>query len=185
MSLVRCMSKMSFTIILCSCSSSSWLDFSGALPLLYYARLARADRSAEALRALLSIRLLAQQLQSLAQQLDENDLAMVLAHWVSPEWCSPRIEVVETWLRSISSSLFFMLFHFMSFLFIAFDEKWREMNALESFGAQDLRPVPSELLAMTELAVLDVVLLGAQQFLWSLCSKVCPNARWTGWRRVL
>ena len=124
----------------------------GALPLLFFAKkakseiqnakvsktkatngensepkkLATGENSADAVSALLCIRLLAQQLQSMAQstlkvqqsnefrveggQLDCGvgrsmssmtpetedlaDLALALAHWVSTEWCSPRIEVV-------------------------------------------------------------------------------------------
>ena len=128
----------------------------GALPLLFFAKkakseiqnakvsktkatngensepkkLATGENSADAVSALLCIRLLAQQLQSMAQstlkvqqsnefrveggQLDCGvgrsmssmtpetedlaDLALALAHWVSTEWCSPRIEVVVAWL---------------------------------------------------------------------------------------
>lgn len=138
----------------------------GALPLLFFAKkakseiqnakvsktkatngensepkkLATGENSAAAVSALLCIRLLAQQLQSmvqstLVQQSNEfrvegeavccrsmglspsvspnkaslttpppsmtpetEDLALALAHWVSTEWCSPRIEVVVAWL---------------------------------------------------------------------------------------
>ena len=130
-----------------------------ALPLLFYAKKAKneinADRinttdkgdkgegqaeeagqggyasggAKEAASALLCIRLLAQQLQSMASSAmaqetsnmdgevasrpcaehlpsagggkrmapDLEDLALALAHWVSTEWCSPRIEVVAAW----------------------------------------------------------------------------------------
>lgn len=119
----------------------------GALPLLFYARKAKnairsrgndANEGCSATRdvvsALLCIRLLAQQLQSMVQSESESgaeaeetegpspkrmkatpsappvlpsasklrqmdpelvDLALVLAHWVSTEWCSPRVEVVD------------------------------------------------------------------------------------------
>ena len=135
----------------------------GALPLLFFARkakseiqnakvsktkatngensepkkLATGENSADAVSALLCIRLLAQQLQSMAQSTlvqqsnefrvegaadccrsmglspsvspnkasptpsmtpETEDLALALAHWVSTEWCSPRIEVVVAWL---------------------------------------------------------------------------------------
>lgn len=125
----------------------------GALPLLFFAKKAKSEiqnakvsktkatngeNSADAVSALLCIRLLAQQLQSMAQSTlqqsnefrvegeavcsgrsmglspsvspnkasptqttrmtpeteDLADLALALAHWVSTEWCSPRIEVV-------------------------------------------------------------------------------------------
>lgn len=134
----------------------------GALPLLFFAKkakseiqnakvsktkatngensepkkLATGENSAAAVSALLCIRLLAQQLQSMAQSTlvqqsnefrvegeavccrsmglspsvspnkaslttpppsmtpETEDLALALAHWVSTEWCSPRIEVV-------------------------------------------------------------------------------------------
>lgn len=138
----------------------------GALPLLFFAKkakseiqnakvsktkatngensepkkLATGENSAAAVSALLCIRLLAQQLQSMAQSTlvqqsnefrvegeavccrsmglspsvspnkaslttpppsmtpETEDLALALAHWVSTEWCSPRIEVVVAWL---------------------------------------------------------------------------------------
>lgn len=124
----------------------------GALPLLFFAKKAKSEiqnakvsktkatngeNSADAVSALLCIRLLAQQLQSMAQSTqnvqqssefrvegeavccrsmglspsvspnkaslttptpsmtpETEDLALALAHWVSTEWCSPRIEVV-------------------------------------------------------------------------------------------
>ena len=122
----------------------------GALPLLFFAKKAKSEiqnakvsktkatngeNSADAVSALLCIRLLAQQLQSMAQSTlvqqsnefrvegeavccrsmglspsvflpkasptpssmtpETEDLALALAHWVSTEWCSPRIEVVD------------------------------------------------------------------------------------------
>jgi len=129
----------------------------GALPLLFFAKKAKSEiqnakvsktkgtngensepkklatgenSAADAVSALLCIRLLAQQLQSMAQstlvqQINERereadcshsvslpntsppsttrtrmtpeteDLALALAHWVSTEWCSPRIEVLD------------------------------------------------------------------------------------------
>ena len=95
-----------------------------------------SDEAKEAASALLCIRLLAQQLQSMASSANSSvmaqensssnvdaeevasrpcaehlpsaaggrrmapeleDLALALAHWVSTEWCSPRIEVVAAW----------------------------------------------------------------------------------------
>lgn len=64
----------------------------------------QANSAGDAVRALLCIRLLAQQVQSLMQRDDSSeieDLALPLAHWVSTEWCSPRIEVVAAWLQGI------------------------------------------------------------------------------------
>ena len=69
------------------------------------------EQAMSAQRALLCIRLLAQQLQSMAQSEQSEasesrgakmtpeieDLALALAHWVSTEWCSPRIEVAVAW----------------------------------------------------------------------------------------
>lgn len=86
-----------------------------ALPLLFYAKKAKneikADRADKAQgeqaeekseqgarQSLLCIRLVAQQLQSLAVERmapETEELALALAHWVSTEWCSPRIEVVD------------------------------------------------------------------------------------------
>ena len=138
----------------------------GALPLLFFAKKAKSEiqrnvqvsktkgtngvkepkklatgenSDADAVSALLCIRLLAQQLQSMAQSTlvqsdagfveaqdvqqsnerveradcsrsmarmtpETEDLALALAHWVSTEWCSPRIEVVVAWLCLICLS---------------------------------------------------------------------------------
>ena len=91
----------------------------GALALLFFASRAKRQKGEkdekQACNALLCIRLLAQQLQVLANvtegwETELQDLAVVLGHWVSTDWCSPRIEVVG-YLPCCSTPGSFLLGH--------------------------------------------------------------------------